>query len=226
MKVRITKKKLKRFNPAQEIQEVEHKKKRNLYLNNKIKTMIVNYGSPKNPNKTNNKTIKLQETLLQLYLIINLKFRKLFQKLLMGPRNSYSQMILINNFGTIPYLLLSQSFKQKKMLSGVIGLEETEETVANSLNSKEIREEVIDKEDLIMEMKDSKIVESKAIIDLVRKIKIAEIILIIGRERIEGEDLEVISIIVVMKTDKFERDKKASSKVIEETEIIIIIMEM
>jgi hypothetical protein len=108
MKVRIRKKKLKTFNPAQEIQEVEHKTNRNLHLNKKIKTMLVNYGSPKNPKKINNKTIKLQQTSLQLHLIINLRFRKLFQKLLMGPRNNYSQMILINNFGIIPCLPLNQ----------------------------------------------------------------------------------------------------------------------
>jgi protein-tyrosine-phosphatase len=49
------------------------------------------------------------------------------------------------------------------MVSGVIGPEETEETVANSLNSKEIREEVTDKEDLIMEM-DSNNLESKQLL--------------------------------------------------------------
>jgi hypothetical protein len=59
----------------------------------------------------------------------------------------------------------------------------------------------------------------------VSKIKTEAIISIIGRETIGGEDLEVTSIIVVTKRDKFERGKKASSRVIEETEIIII-MEM
>jgi hypothetical protein len=124
----------------------------------------VNYGSLKNPKKIHSKTIQLQETLQQLYLIINLKFRKSFLKLLMGPRNSYSQMTLINNFGMIPYLPQNQSFKQNKMASGVIRLEETEAIVTSSLNSREIREEATDKEDLIMEMKDSKIVESKIIL--------------------------------------------------------------
>jgi len=108
--------------------------------------------------------------------------------------------------------------------------EEIEEIAMINHKSKIIREEETEKEDLIMEMKDIKTVESNKIINLVMIIRIGEIILIIEKETIEGEDiegggeeedLEETTIIAAMTTDKVDRGRKGSSnRVIEEIEII------
>lgn len=131
-------------------------------------------------------------------------------------------MILINHSGTIPSLPLNQLSRYRKMSNGVIGVEVTETTeVGNSPNSQEIREEEIDNEELIIQTKDSKIVESNSFIDIVIRIKIVETISI-ETEKIVEEDLEEIFTIVERTTGRSEKGRRASRKASEETEITII----
>jgi hypothetical protein len=163
-----------------------------------------------------------------LWKIISLKSRSKFHKLLKDLKNNCSQ-ILINSFGIL-LKFPNQQHKLRKMVHVETSREEIEEIAMINHKSKIIREEETEKEDLIMEMKDIKTVESNKIINLVMIIRIGEIILIIEKETIEGEDiegggeeedLEETTIIAAMTTDKVDRGRKGSSnRVIEEIEII------